>query len=463
MLEARRIALTSLVRVDVDEAFANLALDAALASAGRVDPRDVALATELTYGTLRRQVSVDHALSHFSRTPLAQLDAQTRALLRLGAYQILHTRVPPRAAVHTAAELSKEIRQGRAVKYVNAVLRSLLRERESILIPPESVDPVGFLSITESFPRWLVERVVTERGRDARAFLAAFNEPAPLTLRANLRRGPREEAQRALAEAQVEAQPTRHSPAGLLAPGARTSSELLRPAHGRWQAQDEAAQLVGYYCAPQPGWRVLDACAAPGGKTCHLAELMDDRGLVDAVDIHARKLAGIAEGARRLGLASVRTHAADAAKPLPFTRESAPEGYDLVLVDAPCSGLGTLRRHPELKTRRLAEDLHRLAALQAAILRNVAPLVRPGGLLVYAVCTFTREEGPDQMERFLATTPGFRRERPPSAPRPGTGVVDWTPLLDPRGDLVVAPHSHGMDAFFASRLRREAPASGDSE
>lgn len=450
MLDARRIAHKVLVRVEQGGAFANRALDAALSEAGVLDPRDVALATELAYGTLRRQFAIDHALRHFSKQPLDGLEPDTRALLRLGAHQILNMRIPDRASVHATVELAKEIRRGRPVPYVNAVLRSLARDRANILIPPASVDPVGHLVITESFPEWLVAKLVAEQGFEAaQAYLAALNRPANMNLRVNARRGDRAAVLHALkADFDLDGLPTAYSPVGIeldtTAPAA-----LLRPEEGRWQAQDEAAQLVGFFAAPRPGDAVLDACAAPGGKTCHLAELMDDSGTLDAIDVHPNKAREITEGARRLGLSIVRAQAGDASVPVPFAPAA---GYDLIMADAPCSGLGTLRRHPELKTRRVAQDIDRLAELQGRILDNLAKHVKPGGALVYALCTFTLEEGPQQVSRFLTRHPDFAREAPPPGP------VDWSKLLDARGDLVLDPHHHGTDAFYAARLvRRSSP------
>lgn len=368
----------------------------------------------------------------------------------MGAYQILHLRVPDRAAVFETVELAKQFRRGRSTTYVNAVLRALLRDRETVVLPSMSDDPAGHLSLTLSYPRWLVASLIDWRGVDwTRDILQAMNEPAPFTVRANRMRGDRETAAEAISELTgIDAEPTRYSPAGLTVAGAKRPSELLRPTSGQWQAQDEAAQLVGFLASPEPGWHVFDACAAPGGKTCHLAELMDDEGIVDASDVHAGKLRELAEGARRLGLESVRTHAADASKPFPFAPEG---GWDLALVDAPCSGLGTLRRHPEMKTRRTAEDIERLAALQASILDNVARHLRPGGVLVYSVCTFTKEEGTEQVERFLARHPHFHRDPLPAS-------VDWTPFLDANGDVEFDPHRHGVDAFFAARLARRSDA-----
>lgn len=457
MLEARRIAHTVLVRVERGGAFANRALDATLRSSGRLDPRDVGLATELTYGTLRKQVFLDDALSRFSRIPLPELDHETRALLRLGAYQLFHTRIPPHATVHSTVELAREFHRGRATKFVNAVLRSLERNRKSITLPSPTEDPEGHLSLSASVPRWLAAESIRWFGFErATSLLHSFDTPAPLSLRVNRRRATRDEAlDRLRSELELDARPTEYSPAGVTATQVRADPELLRPDHGQWQAQDEAAQLVGFLASPAPGSTVLDACAAPGGKTSHLAELMDDEGHIDAADIHQNKLRDIVDGARRLGLSIIDAHPADASLPLPFARDVVETrgGYDLAMVDAPCSGLGTLRRHPEQKTRRTATDVERLAELQARILDNVATVVRPGGVLVYAVCTFTRTEGPEQVDRFLARHPEWKRQRPPER-TPDGDLLPWHALLNERGDLDLAPDTHGTDGFYAARLVR---------
>ncbi len=446
MLEPRRIARNVLVRVEQGGAFANRALDAALSEAGALDPRDVALATELTYGTLRRQVLIDHVLAHFSKRKLSELEPETRALLRLGAHQLLHLRVPEHAALHETVELAKEVHRGRAVPYVNAVLRALARGKTNVFIPPASVDPAGHLSLTESFPRWIVESLLAERSFDeTQALLSAHNRTAPLNLRVNRLQADRTQVEHALkAELDLDALPTRWSPAGL-ALDATAPARLLRPESGRWQAQDEGAQLVGYFAAPVPGTTVLDACAAPGGKSCHLAELMEDRGHLDALDVHPGRMRDIVDAAERLELSIVHAQLADATLPLTF---QPPGGYDAILVDAPCTGLGTVRRHPELKTKRVPEDVSRLAELQARLLDRLAGALSPGGTLTYAVCTFTREEGPAQVERFLARHRDFARAPPPAGP------VDFSALTDAKGDLVLDPHRHGTDGFYATRLRR---------
>jgi 16S rRNA (cytosine967-C5)-methyltransferase len=282
---------------------------------------------------------------------------------------------------------------------------------------------------------------------EAEKLCAANQQQAPAVVRVARRRATLESARQALQRAGIESQPGRYSPDALvLAPGVPPALDIEGYEQGLFQAQDEGAQLVSLYAGPVAGLRVLDACAAPGGKACHLAEL----GAADvlAVDLHARKARQIEEQARRLGLENLRALAADATLPIPG------EGpFDVALIDAPCSGLGTLRRHPEVKLRRTPQDVDHLAQLQAKLLDRVSQSVRPGGLLVYAVCTLTPEESEEQVERFLAAHPELHPEPPPN---------DWAlapaeaGCLDARGRLLTLPERSGTDGFFAVRLRKDA-------
>jgi 16S rRNA (cytosine967-C5)-methyltransferase len=445
---ARRLAAEVLLRVEQGGAFANLALDGALRSAGVLEPREAALCTELTYGTLRWQLELDRAIAAHSARPPAELDAPLRAALRIAAFELLHhPRVPARAAVDQGVELVRELGLARAAGYANAVLRRLSETRAPPPAPSKEADPIGHIAATTAHPRWLIERWARWLGADEAEKLAAANQrQAAAVVRAARRRATREQVQEALRKSGIESEPGRYSPDALvLAPGAPPALDIDGHEQGLFQAQDEAAQLVSLYAAPPAGASVLDACAAPGGKACHLAEL--GAGSVLAVDLHARKARNIEEAASRLGLAEVRALAGDATLPLPG------EGpFDLALVDAPCSGLGTLRRHPEVKLRRTPEDVDRVAALQARLLAQVSRSVKPGGLLVYAVCTLTPEESDEQVERFLAANPDFHPERPP----PGWALpAADADCLDEQGRLRIFPHRTGTDGFFAVRLRKE--------
>ncbi|AKU92786.1 16S rRNA (cytosine(967)-C(5))-methyltransferase RsmB [Vulgatibacter incomptus] len=444
MSDPRAIALSVLHRVRKDAAFANLALDAELSSAGRIDPRDAALATELAYGVLRRRSALDRALSPLVKQPLPKLEPQVLELLRLGAYQLLYTRVPPHAAVGETVSTARRAGLERAAGLVNAVLRRLSQQGAP---PPldRQAAPLEALQVEASIPEWLAMALLKRLGADEAFELAeAIDRPAPPTIRRNRLRIDRDALVARLEEEAPGAEITAgaYSPDALRIEGAGPLPRLAAFRDGLFSQQDEAAQLVTLLADPQPGAKVLDACAAPGGKSCHLAEL--GAASVTSLDVHERKVRRIGEEAARLGLSVIRTIAADAGAPLP------PEvggPFDLVLVDAPCTGLGTLRRHPELRYRRGPDDVARMVAGQARILDNIASSVRVGGILVYAVCSFLHEEGRGQVDAFLERHRG-RFEPAPLEPRPTWSPDGWT--------LETWPHRGGMDGFFAARLVRRA-------
>jgi 16S rRNA (cytosine967-C5)-methyltransferase len=424
-MNARAVAIQILARVEATDAYLNVALDARLAEEPPDDPRDAALVTELCYGTTRRRLLLDAAIAHFSDRKLERLEDRVLAALRVGAYQMFYTRIPKRAAVAETVEALKSLGLARATGFANAVLRKL-SALEALPLPPKE-QLVQYLAQKESHPEWLVARWIRQFGpARAEAMLGADNVPPPVTLRANTARIARDALLAQLRQAGLEAEPTTRSPVGIVLPSAGKLEDLLGYPEGLWQVQDEAAQLVGVHAAIPEGVRVLDACAAPGGKACHLAE----RGPVVAADLHKSKLRKIEAEAKRLGLADrVTTLAHDATKPFP---EKLGE-FEAVLIDAPCSGLGTLRRHPELRYRRKEEDIGRLAALQREILERCHERVAPGGLLVYAVCSTDPEEGQDQVEMFLRSHPEFTAE--------------------PSHYLRTLP-DEGLDGFFAARLRK---------
>ena len=448
---ARRLAAEVLLRVEQGGAFANLALDGALRSAGVLEPREAALCTELTYGALRWQLQLDRALAAHSDRPPGDLDPPVRAALRISTFELLHhPRVPAHAAVDQGVELVRTLGLARAAGYANAVLRRISETRTPPPPPSREADPIGHVAAVTAHPRWLVERWAKWLGLDETEKLCAANQQqAPAVLRVARRRATRERVQETLRDAGIESQAGRYSPDALiLGAGAPPALDIEGHDEGLFQAQNESAQLVSLYVAPPPGSRVLDACAAPGAKACHLAEL--GAGTVVAVDLHARKAQQVEVAARRLGLPEVRAVAADATLPLPGEAT-----FDVALVDAPCSGFGTLRRHPEVKLRRTPEDVDRLATLQAKLLEQVARSVKPGGLLVYSVCTLTPEECDEQAQRFLSSNPGFHLERPP----PGWALPPAdADCIDEEGRLRTFPHRSGTDGFFAVRLRKEAVA-----
>lgn len=437
-MNARAIAIQVLSRVRATDAYLNVVLDTVLSESPPADPRDAGLVTELTYGATRRQLTLDYAITRFADRKLDALEDKVLAALRVGAYQLFYTRVPARAAVAETVQALKDVGLVRAAGFANAILRKL-SSLPSQPLPPET-DIVEHLSVRESHPKWLVERWLRQLGRErAEAMLVANNQTPPVVIRANSAKVTRDALLEQLRETGLEVRPTGVSPVGIVLPPLGRLEDVFGYAEGLWQVQDEAAQLVGVYGDFPETARVLDACAAPGGKACHQAEKHE----VVATDLHANKLRKIESEAKRLGLsARLKAEAHDASQPFP---EKWGE-FHAVLVDAPCSGLGTLRRHPELRYRRKPEDIGRLAVLQRRILENCQESVPPGGLLVYAVCTTEPQEGQDQVEMFLRSHPEWTAEPPV--------LHESVKLPLTQAYLRTLPGPEAWDGFFAARLRK---------
>jgi 16S rRNA (cytosine967-C5)-methyltransferase len=441
---ARALALEILLRVETRDAYADRLLET-LPDRARLDPRDRALVTEIVLGTLRWQGRVDWALRRVSRRPLDELTPWVRALLRLTAYQLgFLDRVPPWAAVHEAVKLAKRRRAPGAAAYVNGVLRALAAEPRP-WPTPDADDPVEALALRASQPAWLVRRWWTRHGLDeAEALAMAMSAAPPLSVRANTLRAPAATVAEALRRAGVGARPTRFAPEGLVLEGAGDLRELAPLRDGSVTVQDEAAIVVGHALGPLPGETVADVCAAPGTKTTHLAALMANRGRIVAADPHPGRLGLVRAACARLGATIVEPRLADARA----LADAVGPACDRVLVDAPCSNLGVLRRNPDGKWRRRPEDFATLVPAQAAILDAAAELVRPGGVLVYATCSLEPEENE-------AVVAGFRARRPDFVPDSLPAAVPAACRAAP-DVLRMTPHHHGSDGFSAHRLRRRA-------
>ena len=414
------------------------------------DDRDRALAAEIAAGVQRWRAALDYLIVHFSKRALDRLDPEVVEILRLSAYQLLHlTRVPAAAVVDDAVDLAGRAGKRSAGGFVNAVLRTLARKRGALPLPPRPAGPsrdaaLDYLSITLSHPRWLAARWHDRFGFDAtEAWLQFNNAPAPLTLRANLLRTspPALIARLAAEDVRVHA--------GRFAPGALVVDEG-HPLRGRdlddgwFVVQDEASQLVALLAGSDVGPRVLDACASPGGKTTALASAMKNDGLLVACDVRSRRMALLKRTVTTCGATNVRLVQADLLKPLPFSTS-----FDCVLVDAPCSGLGTLRRDPDIRWRRRESDLAPLAAAELVMLGNAARMVAPGGRLVYATCSSEPEENEQVAEAFLHLEPSFA---PVHAARASGSLPP--DVIDDRGYLRTSPHVHGLDAFFGAVFER---------
>jgi len=412
------------------------------ASRREFDGRDSAFILELVYGVLRNRSRLDWTLDRFSANPLGTTDIETRNILRLGAYQLLFLdKVPASAAVNTSTELAKQY--GRKSGYVNGLLRNLERNRNSLPHPAYD-EPARQLSVQYSHPEWLVRRWVARFGQErTEKLLIASNRPAPLVIRANALSTTRDELRQALAAEGAEARETTFSSAGLELLSSPGLNNLAAFRDGRFLVQDEAAQLVGMMVAPKSGEAVLDACAAPGGKATHLAELMGNRGSVIALDRDAGRLNRVAENSTRLGTTIVRPMAGDAT----LYRETL---FDKVLVDAPCSGLGVLRRHPDGRWTKGEKIVAERQAVQRKILANCAALLKPGGALVYATCTTEPEENEDLINAFIASgRDEFRIDDPRPYLPPSAG-----PLIGPEGFFRTFPDESSLDGFFGARMIR---------
>lgn len=441
----REQALEILSRVDQHGAYADILLDAAL-QANILSEPDRRLLTQLVYGTLRWRGRVDWMLDQLLKRPLAKLEPAIRNLLRMAAYELLFLdRVPEYATVNEAVTLARKHGGKGKGALVNAVLRQIVRRPRAEWVPDASPEEPSQLGAYASHPEWLAEMWCARYGLDgARRLMEANNTEAPVVLRANRLRVGRDELVTRLRSHGVDAVPAVLPPYGVRLSRAASVAALAEFQQGLCQVQGEASQLVGYLLDVVPGMRVLDACAAPGGKATEIAELMEDRGEVIASDRSIRGLEKLRAGAARLGLECIRICEGDASKPLPYPTAS----FDRVLVDAPCSGLGTLRSHPEIKWRRTMADVDRLARLQRKILEHTAPLVKPGGIVVYATCTLTEQENERVVEAFLSAHPHFSLDEALAhLPKPARRMVSG-PYFQ------ALPQEHDTDGFFAAVLRR---------
>ena len=394
-MTARDVARRVLDRVDKDGAWATLTLDGELARAG-LEERDRRLVAEIVYGVLRNRARLDRAIA--AHADLKRTPPRVVTALRIAAYQLLFLdRVPGYAAVDDAVNAARAAGGAKLAGFCNAVLRKLSTARE----PALPGDPRQRIEVEHSLPSWIADELVAAAGDDRLEVLAqAFSQPAPIIARANVLRASREAVIAELEAAGVTATPVVAAPMAIALDGLGDPARSASFVAGRWTVQDTGAQLVGLTAAPRAGQRILDACAGVGGKSTHLAELSGDAAPIDAADQSATKLELAAQTAQRLGITSLRRHVCDLLDP---AAPLAP-AYDLIVLDAPCSGLGVLRRHPDAKWRLKRADVPRLAALQRQLLDAVVARLAPGGALVYSVCTFTRAEGPDQIAALVART-----------------------------------------------------------
>ena len=436
---SRKTALRVLIACRTKGAWADAALKAQIARDGLSGP-DAALCSRLVYGVMQNQLLLDFYLDAYCSQPVDHLQPPLSDILRLGAYQILFLdKVPDSAAVNESVNLSKIFKRGQAAGLVNAVLRKISQNKNDLPLIPDK-DTERYLSIRYSHPKWLVKRLLPLLGRDeTEAFLAANNGIAPLTVQVNPLRTTQEELLEELAACGVRAAPHAWVPDCLELSGTGDLTALKPFRDGKFLVQDPAARLVSLIADVRPGQKVLDVCAAPGGKSFSCAFAMGNEGRVLSCDLHENKLKRVREGAERLGVTCVETASADGR----IFRPEWEGAFDTVLVDAPCSGLGIIRKKPDTRYKKL-DDLFALPVIQAAILENAARYVRPGGTLVYSTCTILPTENEEVTTAFLAEHPDFSME-PFSLPQP---------VGETEGRLTLWPQRHGTDGFYICRMTR---------
>ncbi|HJH10870.1 MAG TPA: 16S rRNA (cytosine(967)-C(5))-methyltransferase RsmB [Metalysinibacillus jejuensis] len=437
----RDAALSILLAVDKNQAYSNLLLHETI-KRHKIEPKDRALLTEMTYGTLQHKMTLDYYLEPFIR---GKIDHWVRWLLRLSLYQMHYlTRIPPHAAVNEAVEIAKRRGHKGIASTVNGILRSILRQ--GVRSTDEITDPIERLSIATSHPNWLVERWVAAYGMaTTQAMLEENNVPPIQTVRVNLTKGTVEEAITHLTAEGIKVERSTLIPECLHITGGQ-AARTAAFGQGLITIQDESSMLPATVMNPQPDWRVLDMCAAPGGKTTHLAEKMNDEGSILALDLHPHKLELIDENTARLGLESIDTAPLDGRKAPEYL---AVESFDAVLVDAPCSGLGVMRRKPDIKYTKREEDLESLQAIQLSLLKAATRLLKPGGLLIYSTCTVDKTENEGTVAQFLQDVKKMQL----------TPLQNLPAALDAKqkdGMLQVFPQDFGSDGFFVAAFRKQA-------
>ncbi len=457
-MNARKVALECLLTLSHTSASIASVVDSAF---GRytIDGRERRLVNGLVYGVIRWQRHLDWVLNQFIN-PRFQLDARHRNILRLGAFQLLHLDgIPAHAAIYETVQLAtshhrKSARGRKTVGFINAVLRSVQRKGTSLAYPPLDANPIEHIAISLSYPTWLVKRWLQTRGVSwTLAFCRASNQIAPLALRVNSLLTQREAVCQFLETNGIAAKVSKIAPDGLVlenraitafdATGDQSLKDILR--REDIYVQDESAMLVSHLLSPKDARFIVDLCAAPGGKTTHLAHLMGNTGKLIAADVSTEKIALLQKNCQSVGVRNLETRVMDATKEdIGFIKTA-----DGVLIDAPCSGFGTLRRHPDIRWNKTFDQIRALSEMQYNLLKNAAQHIKPGGILVYSTCSIEPMENEEVVQRFLTEFPMYTVENArrflPDVP---------ANAVTPQGFLQTFPHEHGVDGTFAARLRK---------
>lgn len=448
---ARLIALEVLVKVEQSGAYSNLQLNKQLQDANLSRP-DANLVTELVYGTISRKLTIDYWLEKYVAKGLKKLQPWVHQLLRLSVYQLLWLdRIPVHAVVNEAVNIAKRKGHQGISSMVNGVLRSMIRQKEQLTLEHiKLASPIETLSVRYSFPAWMITRLLDSYSLEiTEQILASSNEAPHSSIRVNTMKTSSDNVIRELAEQGIEAKPSEIATSGLQLFKAGHAASLPGFVEGSWSLQDESSMLVAEVLDPKPGMKVLDACAAPGGKSMHIGELMRGQGQLIANDMHEHKMKLIEQQADRLGLKHIETTVGNA---LELPNRYAAESFDGILLDAPCSGLGVIRRKPEIKWTKTESDIKAIAAIQARLLDAVSGLVKHGGVLLYSTCTIEAEENEKQVAAFLNRHPEFSLDA--NWPRGLLDKLSKANIINEsfNGQIQILPQHANSDGFFIARL-----------
>jgi 16S rRNA (cytosine967-C5)-methyltransferase len=441
----REIALKTIYDINEKGAYSNIALNKQLESNTLRDV-DRAFVTDLVYGTIKWRLTIDYIIGNFSSTRLKKISPWILNVLRIGVYQILYMdRVPESAACNESVKLSKKYGHAASSGFVNGVLRSIVRKKDSIPYPDKLKNPVEYLSVKYSHPDWLVKKWVMGFGVEfTEGLLISNNEVPDFTIRVNMLKTSKEELIANLSENKVQAVAGRAVEEALILknPGSFLSLDSYKMGH--FQIQDESSMLCAKVLDPKPGELVIDVCSAPGGKTTHMAQLMNNKGQIIARDIHEHKINLINEASKRLGVSIIKAEVYDAT----MVDEGLLEKADRVLVDAPCTGYGIIRKKPDIKWARTMSDIKEITELQLKILNAASKYVKPGGFIVYSTCTIEKEENRDLVERFLANNKDFDFY--------GFGELlpDVLKEYSGNGYIELYPNINKIDGFFIAKMRK---------
>lgn len=444
----REVALKTIYDINEKSAYSNIAINKNLEDRNLKDV-DKAFITELVYGTIKWKLTIDWIIGCFSSVKLRKISPWILNILRLGVYQLLYTdKVPESAACNESVLLAKRYGHAASSGFVNGVLRSIARNKSSIRYPDRTSETIKYLSIRYSHPEWMVESWLKRYGLEFTEKLLESNNGLPeLTVRVNTLKTDVEGLVSELKEEGIETERTKYLSEALALKNPSAISHLNSFKKGLFQVQDQSSMLVARILDPAPGEMVMDVCSAPGGKSTHIAQLMEDKGVVISRDIHEHKIRIIEDTAKRLGITIIKAEMYDAVK----IDNNYIGKADRVLVDAPCTGFGIIRRKPDIKWSRSSGDTKEIKDLQYRILTAASSYVKPGGCLVYSTCTIEPDENENRIKDFISKNSGFEME-------------DITSLLPAElrsdesqsGFIQLYPNVHGIDGFFIARMRRRS-------